>query len=119
MISSSRAGTSGLRRTAVVGPVQDSFEDDGCGVAAERCGAGGHLIQHSTKGEQVGARIEFLALGLLRGHVGDSADGGAGTGEDHPSISVGELRSTVGPTSRVEGISFARPKSRTLAWPRW
>jgi len=39
------------------------------------------LVEDATEGEEVAARIEFLATGLLRRHVGDSADGGARAGE--------------------------------------
>ena len=71
--------------------VQDGVEDDGGGVAAEGNDAGGHLVQHSAEGEQVAAGIEFLALGLLRRHVGDRADGRAGAGQILQADAGGDL----------------------------
>ena len=57
--------------------IEDAVEHDGRGVAGEALAAGGHLVQHDAKREQVRARIQFLAARLLRRHVGDGAHGGA------------------------------------------
>ena len=43
--------------------------------------ASGHFIDHHAEGKQIGTRIEFLATSLFRRHVGNRADGAAGTGE--------------------------------------
>src|SRR5581483_449374 len=40
-----------------------------------------HLVQHSTEAEQIAARIEFFAAGLLGGHVGHGSDSRPGTGQ--------------------------------------
>ena len=36
-----------------------------------------HLVEHDSKGEQIGARVEFFSSRLLGRHVSDSADGRA------------------------------------------
>ena len=69
--------------------VQDVVEDDGAGRAGERLLAGGQLIEDTAEREEVAARVEFLATRLFGRHVGDSADGGAGTGEEH-SLGIDE-----------------------------
>ena len=35
--------------------------------------ARGHLVKHSSEGEQIGARVQILAAHLLRRHVGNRA----------------------------------------------
>ncbi len=40
-----------------------------------------HFVQNCTERKQIGAGIQFLALGLLRGHVGDGSKRRTGTGE--------------------------------------
>jgi len=40
------------------------------------------LVEDATEREEVAASIEFLATRLFGRHVGDGADGGAGTGEE-------------------------------------
>ncbi len=61
--------------------VQDGVKDYGGGVAAEGDDAGRHLVEDGSERKQVAAGVEFLALGLFRGHVRDGADGGARTGQ--------------------------------------
>ncbi len=43
--------------------------------------ARGHLIKHAAQAEQVAALVNFLPIGLFRGHVGGGADHGAGVGQ--------------------------------------
>ncbi len=57
------------------------MEDDGGSGAVEGQAAGGHLIEDGAEAEEIGARIDFFAAGLLGRHVGDGADGGTGAGE--------------------------------------
>ena len=40
-----------------------------------------HFVEDGAERKEVAAGVEFFALGLLGRHVGDGADGGAGTGE--------------------------------------
>ena len=41
----------------------------------------GHFIEHGAEAEKIGAGVEIFAASLFRRHVGDGADGRAGTGE--------------------------------------
>src|SRR6476646_9089685 len=50
-------------------------------IARERPGPGHHLVQHHSKGEDVGAGVYFLTLGLLRRHVTDGSDDGSFHGQ--------------------------------------
>src|SRR5207245_7952770 len=43
--------------------------------------ARGHFVEDDTEREEVAAPVEFAGADLLRGHVGDGADGAAGTRE--------------------------------------
>ena len=61
--------------------VKDRFEDDRRGIATERQRAGRHFVQHRPKRKQVGAGIEFFALGLLRRHIRDRPDRGPWAGQ--------------------------------------
>ena len=81
-------------------------EDKGAGGAAKRDVAGSHFVEDDAEGEEVGARVEEFTTGLLRRHVRNGADRGAGTG-DMERASRPSPRSTL-----------ARPKSRTLACQR-
>src|ERR1022692_1304358 len=40
-----------------------------------------HFVQNCTERKQIGSSIQFFALGLLRGHVGDGSKRRTGTGE--------------------------------------
>src|SRR5580704_2274401 len=51
------------------------------GLTFKRQTPRGHFVDHESKGEQVGARVQFLALHLLWRHEGDGARGGARGGE--------------------------------------
>src|SRR5262249_31880285 len=50
------------------------------GLTLERQTPRGHLVNHDSKREQVGARIQFLAVNLLWRHEGDSARGASRCG---------------------------------------
>jgi len=63
------------------GAVEDCLEDGGGTFSAKREHTGRHLVEHRAEGKQVAPRVQFLAPGLLRRHVGDGADGGAGIGQ--------------------------------------
>ena len=58
--------------------IEDAVEHHRGGVAGKTLAAGGHLVEHHAEREQIGARIDFVAARLLRRHVGDGADRGAG-----------------------------------------
>ena len=60
---------------------QDGAANLARAVALERHLAGRHLVQHRAKGEQVGARVQFLGLHLLRRHVGHCAQHRARAGQ--------------------------------------
>jgi len=62
-------------------PVQDDFEDDGGGGGGE-ASSSVHLIEDQTQRKQVGTRIDHFASSLLGRHVGDGANGSAGTGNE-------------------------------------
>ncbi len=49
---------------------QDGAESGDGGLSAEGALAGGHLVEHDAQGEDVRARVDFLALRLLGRHVG-------------------------------------------------
>ena len=68
--------------------VQDRAGNHGAGCAAESRPACGHLVQHKSEREQIRADVDVFAAQLLRGHVGDRADGVAVLGEP----AIGELR---------------------------
>src|SRR5258706_6196374 len=63
-------------------PVQDGVEDYSGGVSAKRNRAGCHFVEDRTEGEQVAARVEFLATGLLGRHICHRADGGSWAGQE-------------------------------------
>ncbi len=63
------------------GAIENRFEDEGTGVAAEGERARGHFVEDDAKREEVAARVHFFAADLFGGHVGDSAESGAGAGE--------------------------------------
>src|SRR5271165_5377324 len=46
--------------------IENGFEYNSRSIAAKRELSSGHLVQHSTEREQVGASIEFLPSHLLR-----------------------------------------------------
>ena len=50
-------------------------------VTLEGAPTGDHLVEHATEAEDVGARVDGLALRLLRRHVRDSAHDGALLGD--------------------------------------
>ena len=43
--------------------------------------AGGHFVEQNAEGEKIGAYVERFTAGLLRGHIGQGADGRAGMRE--------------------------------------
>src|ERR1700746_1785004 len=82
MTRSSSAGIAGFKRTGGNGSaIQNCFENHaGSRAGKSRC-AGGHFVENSAEREEIGAAIELAAANLLWRHVGDSANGGAGAGE--------------------------------------
>ena len=62
-------------------PVQNGVEREPRRISTERQRTGRHFIEHHAEGKQVGARVEFLASHLFRGHVSHGAERGAGTGQ--------------------------------------
>ena len=60
--------------------VQDVSENDGGGGTGKRKSAGDHLVENGAKRKEVAARIEDFTASLLRRHVSNGADGGAGSG---------------------------------------
>jgi hypothetical protein len=73
---SSFSGTSGFSR-----PIHDGVKDNAGSFAAKRKLARGHFVKHNAEGKKIAASVEFLSADLLRGHVGNGAEGGAWTGE--------------------------------------
>ena len=61
--------------------IENRFRNHGGSFSAKGQDAGGHLVEHYAEGEKIGASVEFLAAQLFRRHVGNGADGGAGTSE--------------------------------------
>src|ERR1700685_147548 len=61
--------------------VENFIEDAAGGFGSEWQDACGHFVKDDAEGKDVGASVERLAEDLLGRHVGDSADGAAGTGE--------------------------------------
>src|SRR5271170_504203 len=55
--------------------------NDARAFAAEGKCAGGHLVEHHTKGEEISAEVEFFSANLFWRHVRNGANGGAGAGE--------------------------------------
>jgi len=97
--------------------IENRIEDNGRSIAPKRHRARRHLIQHGTKGKQVGAHIELFALGLLRRHVGHRPHRHPWTGEILDTDACGRFNGRcIG--LAVAGVSLARPKSRILACPR-
>ena len=79
--------------------------------------AGRHFVEHRAEGEQVGAGVEFFAAHLLRRHVGDRAERVPGL------VRCSFVRwwlalAGVASGGPCRAVTFARPKSRILAWPR-
>ena len=78
-----------------------------------------HLVQHHSKREQIGARIQFLAPHLLRRHVGHCAElprrGSSAVQFRTVAVALAEHR--LPSPHRVQ--LWPSPKSRILAWPRF
>ncbi len=82
MMSSSSCGEIGIEADGRVGSaIEDGFEDEAGGVAAEGQSAGGHFVEDHAEGKEIAASVEVFAAGLFGGHVGDGAERGAGAGE--------------------------------------
>ena len=94
--------------------IQDGIEDDRRSVAAKWNEAGSHLVKNRSEGEQIGAGVEFLALGLLRRHVGYSSDGGAWAGQIFQAHAGGGL--ALPPAQRVglAGSNFCQAEIENL-----
>ena len=82
MMSSSLGGTSGFNRTAGTG-ARFRMASKMTAELSPRNGKspGRHLVQHRSKREQIGARVQFFRPRLLRRHVGDRAERRPGTGQ--------------------------------------
>ena len=77
-----------------------------------------HFVNHDSKREQVGTRIQFLAMHLLWRHEGDGARGGAQCGDILGFYGAGFVEHVI--IVQVNGVViFARPKSSILTGPRW
>src|SRR4029077_11734561 len=61
--------------------IEDCVENYAGGGAGKSHCAGGHFVEDDAERKKIGAAVEFGAADLLGRHVGDGADGGAGTGE--------------------------------------
>ena len=61
--------------------VLDRVMQDGFSFSCEGTLAGGHLVEHQSEGEDVGARVERLAAHLLGRHVSRRAQLHARAGE--------------------------------------
>ena len=61
--------------------IEDGFEDQSAGVAAEWKRARRHFVEDDAEGKEVAAGIDFFAAHLFGRHVGDGAESGAGAGE--------------------------------------
>ena len=61
--------------------VQYGVEDQRGGFALKGQATGRELVQNRTSGKNIASGIDLVAAGLLRGNVGDGADGGSRTGE--------------------------------------
>src|SRR5271169_1205095 len=60
---------------------QNCVEDDAGGISPKREKPCRHLVQDGPEREQIGSGIQFLSPDLLRRHVSDSAQRGAGAGK--------------------------------------
>src|SRR6266404_5539436 len=78
--------------------------NDGSSIARERHPPGRHFIEHRTERKQTRTRIQLFAACLLR-LVSNSSD-----------VAVGIAERLI-PSATV--VSFARPKSRIFARPRF
>ena len=106
-----RINASGSGRLAL----QNRIEDHGGRAAGECLARGHHFVQHEAEAEKIRAGIELFPTRLLRRHVGHGADRRTGAGEFER---LNASASFVADMPRSLFICFARPKSRTLAWPR-
>ena len=61
--------------------IENGIVDGGGGVALKRKLAGGHFVEDSAEGEEIGAGVEIPGARLFGRHVGDGADGAAGVSE--------------------------------------
>jgi hypothetical protein len=61
--------------------IQYGVEDQRRGFSMERQRSGCHFVQNCAGRKQIGASIQFPALGLLRRHVSNGAERRAGAGE--------------------------------------
>jgi len=102
--------------------VENAFENDARGVAAERQRAGGHFIEDGAKREKVSARVEFLAGDLLGGHVSNGAESGARAGEmfRHVESGGGDVFGSFGIAedfgeAEVEHLCYASASNKDIA----
>jgi len=56
--------------------MQNRIEDGSGCITYERLPASGHLVEHGPERKKIRARVQFLAVDLLRGQVGNRADSG-------------------------------------------
>ena len=110
MIASSQAGTSGLiSRSGRGSSSADAAEHGQRRLGPERRMAGAHRVERAAQAEQVGAVVDRLAAGLLRGHVVRRAghDAAAGQRRRRPRRGPGRSRSA----------APARRRSPAGCWP--
>ena len=74
----------------------------------ERLDSSRHFVQHDSERKQVGARVDFFTGDLLRGHVVQSTQGGAGDRKRGRGSRVGG----------VDGGSFGQTEIQYLPDPR-
>src|SRR5579862_129551 len=89
---------------------ENGVEDDAGTLALEGQSAGGHFVQDHAERKEIGAGVEIFGADLFGRHVGDGADGGAGTGQ---MLAGGVLSQTVGdrgPTAYLRGFHLREAK---------
>ena len=62
--------------------VEDGVKDGGRGITAKWERSCSHFIEDRAKGEQVGTRVQLLALGLFRRHISHRANRGTRAGKE-------------------------------------
>ena len=89
--------------------VNDGADDRGRRTSSEGASSSEHFVQHGPKGENIGARIGRLALGLLRRHIRRRAHDGA-------RLVMTSMASVSSP-AELSSSCFANPKSSSLTTP--